>query len=190
MPLVRVLREAGGASGGPQGADALPDPGKPMRSSTAPKLCQGHWAWSGAACPNSGFCSAVHKTAPTWDYDAGSERVAHPDGEEAWGGWSHLAPCPWARRTWLWEQSKQRAWEGGLTSTGAPGAEGRALPQSLSDLLLQPPAHEAASPRRAQSRHPYWASRRSCSRRQGTAPGHRQTSIPAPTGQLERLWRL
>ena len=126
MPLVRVLREAGGASGGPQGADALPDPGKPMRSSTAPKLCQGHWAWSGAACPNSGFCSAVHKTVPTWDYDAGSERVAHPDGEEAWGGWSHLAPCPWARRTWLWEQSKQRAWEGDLTSTGAPGAEGHA----------------------------------------------------------------
>lgn len=77
--------------------DALLDPGKPTRSSTAPEVCQGHWAQSGAACPNSGFCLTVHKTAPTWDYNADSERVAHPDRSEARRGWLHLVPCPQAR---------------------------------------------------------------------------------------------
>lgn len=83
-------------------------------------------------------------------------------------------------------------------STSAHGAEGRALPRSPSDLLLQPRACEVASPRRAQSRHLYWASRRSCSGRQGTAlatgkPLQRQqqcTSIAGPTGWLKRLRSL
>lgn len=198
LATVWVLVEAGGASGGPRGDDALLDPGKPTRSSTAPEVRQGQWARSGAACPNSGFCLTAHKTAPTWDYNADSERVAHPDRSEAWGGWSHLVPCPQARCAQLWEQSKRRAQEGGLTSTGAHGAEGRALPRSPSDLLLQPRACEVASPRRAQSRHPYWASRRSCCGRQGTAPAtgkplrrHQQcTSIAGPTGWLKRLRSL
>lgn len=120
-----------------------------------------------------------------------------PTGQRHGEG-GHLVPCPRARRAQLWEQSKRRAWEGGLTSTGAHGAEGRALPRSPSDLLLQPCACEVASPRRAQSRHLYWASHRSCSGRQGTALAtgkplrwqQQCTSIASPTVWLKRLRSL
>lgn len=95
---------------------------------------------------------------------------------------------PTGQGTGLWEQSKRRAQAGGLTSPSVPGAEGRTLPGARPTCCC--PAHEAASPRRAQSRPLHRASRRSFSRRQGTAPAtakpllqQQRTSMPAPTGR-------
>lgn len=151
--------------------------------------CQSYWPQSGVACPNSSFCPVVCRTVPMWDYNAGSERVAHPDrkrhGESrvvpsCTTGWVHL---------WLSEQSKLRACEGGLQQLLSLVQKDTSFPSTCptTAAALYVSCHFPAGLQAGT----VLGIPRSCGGRQGSGPGlnngllqQQHAPIPAPTGQL------